>query len=333
VEGKAHRKDVAMPTRKAYRPATAILFGVSTISIFLILATMWNILLVYDVSNSELRTGQTATGHWVVLIIGYVLFVLTAFGIVYLFVLLLAQIKANQQQQNFIDSVSHELRSPLTSIKLHLETLQRRSLPEATRTEFVGLMLGDVSRLNRLIEQILEAARRDQPQRHLEREPTHLHAVAEQVAAEMTVHHRLSAANLTVEGPALTLWTRPTDLHLILTNLIDNAIKYSDPPVQVRIDWQVVAGDNVEIRVSDQGIGIPKSLQRRVFHRFVRGTGDAARSRKGTGLGLYIVKETVKSLRGRVSLQSSGDGQGTTFTVRLPIGTGEMDDHGEHPAG
>jgi signal transduction histidine kinase len=322
-----------MPQRKAYRPATVILFGVSTITIFLILATMWNILLVYDVSRSEFRTGQEATAHWVVLIIGYVLFVLTALGIVYLFVLLLAQVKAYQQQQNFIDSVSHELRSPLTSIKLHLETLQRRPLPEETRTEFVRLMLSDVSRLNRLIEQVLEAARRDQPQRQGEMEAVALCPAIEQVAAEMITHHRLEDTSLTLQGPELSLWTRPTDLRLILTNLIDNAIKYSDPPVRVSVEWRAGPGGMAEIRVTDQGIGIPKPLQRRVFQRFVRGNDEAARSRKGTGLGLYIVKETVKSLRGRICLHSAGEGQGSTFTVRLPMATGGMDGHGEHPAG
>jgi signal transduction histidine kinase len=318
-----------MPPRKAYRPATVILFGVSTITIFLILATMWNILLVYDVRHS----GQTATLHWVVLIIGYVLFVLTAVGIVYLFVLLLVQIKAYQQQQNFIDSVSHELRSPLTSIKLHLETLQRRTLPEETRTEFVRLMLSDVSRLNRLIEQILEAARRDQPQRQTDMEPVPLKPLAEQVVAEMVMQHKLDGPSVTLAGPDLVLWSRPSDLRLILTNLLDNAIKYSDAPVRVGVDWETVTGGAVEIRVRDQGIGIPKAMQRRVFQRFVRGTDEAARSRKGTGLGLYIVKETVKSLRGRISLQSAGEGQGSTFTVRLPGSPAGMDDHGEHPAG
>lgn len=322
-----------MPQRKAYRPATVILFGVSTISIFLILATMWNILLVYDVSRNELRTGQAATGHWVVLIIGYVLFVLTALGIVYLFVLLLAQVKANQQQQNFIDSVSHELRSPLTSIKLHLETLQRRPLPDETRAEFVRLMLSDVSRLSRLIEQVLEAARRDQPQRQGEMTTVALRPAVEQVAAELVTQHQLDGTSLTLAGPDLDLWTNPVDLRLVLTNLIDNAIKYSDAPARVRVEWAVGVGGLADIRITDQGIGIPKALQRRVFQRLVRGTDEAARSRKGTGLGLYIVKETVKALRGRISLQSAGEGQGSTFTVRLPLATGETDEHGDHPAG
>jgi signal transduction histidine kinase len=318
-----------MPPRKAYRPGTVILFGVSTITIFLILATMWNILLVYDVTRSD----QTDTLHWVILIIGYVLFVLTACGIVYLFVLLLAQIKAYQQQQNFIDSVSHELRSPLTSIKLHLETLQRRPLPEETRTEFVRLMLSDVSRLNRLIEQILEAARRDQPQHQGEMEPVALQPLIEQVAVELTGQHRLDQTSVVLAGPDLSVQTWPADLRLVLTNLIDNAIKYSDAPVRVRVAWSPGPSQTVEITVSDEGIGIPKALQRRVFQRFVRGSDDAARSRKGTGLGLYIVKETVKSLKGRISLHSAGAGQGSTFTLRLPLAEPGKDDHGEHPAG
>ncbi|MBC7543369.1 MAG: HAMP domain-containing histidine kinase [Candidatus Sericytochromatia bacterium] len=319
-----------MPQRKVYRPAVAILFGVSTISIFLILATMWNVLLVYDAQRTELHTGGiTATGHWIVLIIGYVLFVLTALGIVYLFVLLLQQIKTNQYQQNFIDAVSHELRSPLTSIKLHLETLQRRALPEDKRAEFVTLMLSDVGRLSRLIEQVLEAARRDQPQPSTQMGAVALRPLVQQVASDLTHQHRLPVGWLTVEGADLAVWSRSVELRLVLHNLLDNAIKYSDAPVHVAVSWRN-DGKMVEILVSDQGIGIPRAIQRRVFQRFFRGNDEASSSRKGTGLGLYIVKETVKNLRGRVTVSSPGEGQGSTFSVKLPQAAGmtSVDAHG-----
>lgn len=313
-----------MVQRRSFSLKRAIGFGVSTIVIFLVLATLWNVLLFYDWGRLRGIAPDQQPGmmHWAMLTIGYVLFVLVALGIVYLFAVLISQIVANQRQQNFIDSVSHELRSPLTSIKLHLETLQRRQLPDDKREEFLALMLKDVARLSRLIEQILEAARRDQSSKPGEMEPVAIRPVVETVVATLREQYDLPDGAITLSGPALKLHARSEDVAMVLNNLIDNAIKYSEAPVQVTVAWAQESPRAVEITVSDRGIGISRAQQRRVFQRFYRAGDELTRSRKGTGLGLYLVKEVVRSLHGQVSVQSAGENQGAVFIVRLPVPKG-----------
>lgn len=280
----------------------------------LVLTTLWNIVLIYNTLQLRPVIGPNIWQQWLILGIGSFLFVVIIVGITLFIIFMSRQIILNQTQKNFIDSVTHELRTPITSLKLYVETLQRHQLEGERRDTFLRTMLQDVDYLDQLVSHLLEAAKVEY---HPSKEPQEvaLDPLIQEAIELIQRRYQLDPGCFNYAPSAISLQSDPDALRLILINLLDNAVKYSPPPPQISIqasrheeDWQ--------IQIQDQGIGIPANEQKRIFSRFYRGSelGQA----KGSGLGLFIVRETVRQLRGQIEVSSPGRGQGSSFRIILP---------------
>jgi signal transduction histidine kinase len=237
-------------------------------------------------------------------------------------IFLVREIRRNEQHDSFINAVTHELKTPVASIRLYLQTLQTRELDEAKRREFYRIMLEDSDRLLHTIEQVLRAGSVASWPR-LGRSPRTRVNLAELVAECV----ELARTRFRLDGEALSYEPRleagrsyvtgdPEELKTAIWNLIDNAIKYSpgQPLVWVRCHRD---RDRAAICVVDRGVGIPRSEQRSIFGKFVRGRAAIDANVKGTGVGLSMVQQIVAAHGGEIQLQSE-PGQGSTFTLLLP---------------
>lgn len=304
--------------------APTITWGVILILGTLVLGFLWNVALTTD----WLHGPQSQMSWWAAEIVATLLFLAVVGGLVAFIVRLARQIRLNQHQQNFIDAVTHELKSPLTSLKLHLETLKRRELSPEQRAVFVATMLDDVERLDALIDHVLAAARTERLEASEAPEAVDLaHAVA--IAVDrVSRRHELEAHTIQASGPQVRVWADPAGLDLILTNLLDNAVKYAQGLVDVKVRWGLGANGQAELVVADAGVGIPKGQIKRLFRRFGRLGDEATRERPGTGLGLYLVAETTKRLGGKVRASSPGVNMGSVFTLSLPLAPNPGQSHG-----
>jgi two-component system phosphate regulon sensor histidine kinase PhoR len=220
-------------------------------------------------------------------------------------------------RRDFVANVSHELRTPLTAIRGFAETLRGSEVPAEQRREYLDVILRHADRLTALIEDLLELSRIEGGTRDLALEAVDAAALARDLLRDLKP--RLDAGRLVGEvsdtaAPRVLADRRA--LVQVLLNLLDNAIKYSEPGGRIEI---AVAGapTGVRIEVRDTGIGVPAADQARIFERFYRVEKARSRDLGGTGLGLAIVKHLVQALDGEVRV-SSREGQGTTFSVRLP---------------
>ena len=255
--------------------------------------------------------------------LGIIFFVLIIGGLVLNTIFLVREIRRNEQHDAFINAVTHELKTPITSIRLYLETLKMREVSEAQRREFYDVMLADSDRLLQTVEQVLRAGQGVQRHRHISPELIDLGQFVGEVSAlaRTRLHLPDGALRFTeaFNGDERPLVLGDTDeLRAVISNLIDNAVKYSDKEVAVTVEVETVGEKQVAVRVSDKGIGIPPAQLKRIFRRFYRAHGLVARHVKGTGLGLFIVRSVVKRHGGRVRAESAGEGKGSTFTIQLP---------------
>jgi len=258
-------------------------------------------------------------------IMGAVLFALIIAGMVVNIVFLVREIRRNEQHDSFINAVTHELKTPIASLRLYLETLKKRDVAEAQRQEFYDIMLADTSRLLHTVEQVLRAGRTGQKGRSLTRIEIDLADVAEESLALARQQYHLSselqlninAARNGAEAGGTKVIGDPEELRAALSNLIDNAVKYSSGNIRVLVEVEP-RGDSVVLRVHDSGIGLPPEELKHVFKRFYRVPGQFMARVKGTGLGLYIVQSVVEKHGGTVEVWSAGPNQGSTFTIRLP---------------
>ena len=256
------------------------------------------------------------------LVFGILTFALIIAGIIVYTVFLVREIRRNDQHDAFINAVTHELKTPIASIRLFLETLQAREVSDEQRREFYRVMLDDTDRLQKTVEQVLRAGVAGQRLALQHRSPVDIAALAGEVLSNARTRHHLpddamtlaiaaaSPAGLLVDGDA-------DELRTVLSNLLDNAVKYSRDAVRVVVEVAAPSPERVWVRVSDSGIGIPRTQLKRIFHRFYRFQAHGFKV-KGTGLGLYIVRSIVKQHGGRVFAASEGEGKGSTFTVELP---------------
>ena len=305
------------------RPSQAlpIIWGSILVASCLALVTLWNIVIVADYFRFKQLSGQPSfgAGRWWILAIGCVLFVAIMAGLIVFIVLLVRQIRTNQAQRNFIDAVTHELKTPLTSLKLHLQTLQMGRVPAERHGEFHGTMLEDVARLDLLVDHVLEAARSEGRRREVRVEPISVTDSLKEAIAIVAHRYGFDPSEVAIQGPACHVAADANALSLVFVNLLDNAAKYAGPVPQIWVEV-IARPKTVEIRIHDNGLGIPRRQLKRIFQRFYRVGNELTRLRQGTGLGLYIVKETLFRLRGRVEARSEGEGHGSTFIVRLPGG-------------
>ena len=254
------------------------------------------------------------------LVLGVIAFALIIAGIIVYTVFLVRELHRNDQQDAFLNAVTHELKTPIASIRLYLQTLQSREVTEAQRAEFYGMMLADADRLQQTVEQVLKAGAAGQRVSVGHRAPVDVAALAEEAREVARRRHHLSAdaITLTVGAEAGAYVDGDGDaLRTAFSNLLDNAVKYSREQVRIAIDIAAPAADIVRVRVIDQGVGIPHSQLKRIFRRFHRFQWRGSKV-KGTGLGLYIVRSIVRGHGGRVFATSDGQGRGSTFTIELP---------------
>ena len=253
--------------------------------------------------------------------IGIVLFALIIAGLIVNTIFVVREIRRNEQYDSFINAVTHELRTPVASIRLYLETLQSRDVTESQRQEFYRHMHSDTGRLMGTVDQVLRAAEATQKRRERNWSPVDLPALLHECVELARARHQLTPEALTEEYPeygrmATTVEGDPEELRVAFGNVLDNAIKYSAG--RIRIHVQVLAQEQqVLVRISDEGVGIPPADLKRIFKRFFR-TGRTRTKVKGTGLGLFIVRDILKKHRGDVKAESEGEGKGAVVTLRLP---------------
>ena len=266
------------------------------------------------------RSVDIAGDVWL-LVLGALSFVLIIVVLV-LFVISLARgIIEVRKQDIFIDSVTHELKSPLASLQLCLETLGREGLEDGAREKLRHMMLDDVDRLHAFIDDVLEANRLSYARSGMMNlSDVPLLQLAEQCAETVRVRHKLEPQECFIDvDPELVVTTDRAALEIVVKNLIDNAAKYSERPARVEVVARRDADNKVLLEVTDNGIGIDRKNLKRVFHRFYRVEDQKVRQRRGTGLGLFVVWALVKQLGGSVQALSEGRGKGTTMRVELPV--------------
>jgi two-component system, OmpR family, sensor histidine kinase SenX3 len=258
------------------------------------------------------------------LIAGLILFPLIITGVILNTIFLVREIRRNEQHETFINAVTHELKTPIASVKLHLQTLQQRPVDESKRQEFYQVMVDDCDRLLNTVEQVLRAGRLRDRQAGAGFRPVDLSTLMDECLALAQTRYRLTPGELTYRT-AFPNGRRPhvlgdeEDLKAVVMNLVDNAIKYSGDAVSVAVELGQRDARAATIRVSDKGAGIPVSEQGQIFKRFYRVPGVMTSRIKGAGLGLFIVRAVVARHGGTVFAESDGAGLGSTFTVQLPV--------------
>jgi signal transduction histidine kinase len=260
-------------------------------------------------------------------VLGLVFFLLIIAGMVLNTIFLVREIRRNEQHDSFINAVTHELKTPVASIRLYLQTLQARELDDGRRQEFYRIMLEDSDRLLHTIEQVLRAGSVGSRLRRRARTRVDLTEIARECVELARTRFRLDGEALAYRqqvGPAGALVQGDADeLKAAVWNLIDNAVKYSPNLVHVRVSVEEAEGDRLAVRVLDRGLGISPAELKRVFRRFYRAPAAvAARVRGSSGLGLFIVRSVARRHGGRAFAESEGAGHGSTFTLLLPRAVG-----------
>ena len=259
----------------------------------------------------------------VLLFFGMVFFALLIAGMVVNTIFLVREVRRSEHHDSFINAVTHELKTPVASIRLHLETLQRRDLPETRKQEFYRLMLRDTDRLTETVEQVLRAGRAGDKKAGREKADVDFtHLVRECVDAIRSRYHlqpeALRFQESVQNGSGMHVRGSQEDLRIAVSNVLDNAVKYSGDHVDVQVRLEVSDPKRVTLRVQDQGVGIPPEDLKRIFRRFYRISHRSLTQVKGTGLGLFIVKSIAKKHGGTAFALSEGEGHGTTVVIELP---------------
>ncbi|MGE0129689.1 MAG: sensor histidine kinase [Blastocatellales bacterium] len=264
--------------------------------------------------------------HWrqvAMLVFGVIFFVLIIAGLVLNTIFLVREIRRNEQHDSFINAVTHELKTPIASIRLYLETLQKREVDEAKRREFYQIMLDDSDRLLHTVEQVLRAGRTGHRRRRIHETVIDLGELARECLELSRTRTHLDDKALrfvkSLDGAERALVRGDADeLRAAISNLIDNAIKYSDREVDVLVEVAIVDDKRAAVRVTDRGVGIPRGELKQIFKRFYRAPRRGALRVKGAGLGLFIVRSIVSKHGGKTFAESAGEGMGSAFTIELP---------------
>jgi signal transduction histidine kinase len=257
------------------------------------------------------------------LVSGLILLVVISVGMSLIFIYLNKQLNLTKMYDNFIANVSHELKSPLSSIQLYLETMKTREVPASKQKEFFSLMIEDVERLNNLINSILYISGTEQ-RKTAYKYPHDYHvydaeSIIRELIDEAAAQFKIPEDNLKIEGNAPCKCVIDRNwLKIVFDNLFDNAIKYSEDAGYLKI-YMYHTPKFIVIEFSDRGIGISAKDQKKIFNKFERIYNQNSPNVKGTGLGLYWVKEIIKYHGGKVSVFSAGTDRGSTFKIELPI--------------
>lgn len=253
------------------------------------------------------------------LFLGVVLLSIIIAGVGLNTIFLVREIRRNEQHDAFINAVTHELKTPIASIRLYVETLQTRSVDESKRREFYQIILRDSDRLLSTIEQILRTGRIGASGTPPNISPVNLSdIVSESVARARVLHHVPSEVIEFAPESPLSILGDLDEVRAAVSNLIDNALKYSGAGARVRVETSR-EDEYATVRVTDNGPGIPGHELKRIFRRFYRMSGPLATRVKGTGLGLFIVRTVARRHRGRAWAESAGPGRGATFVLQFPL--------------
>jgi len=255
------------------------------------------------------------------LILGVVFFALIITGLVLNTIFLVREIRRSEQHDAFLNAVTHELKTPIASIKLYLETLKSRDVAPEKRQEFYDIMLADNDRLLNTVEQVLSASKTSDGSRRYDVTELKIARLVEESIAIVRSRYNLADGAIRIADSAddLSVFGDADELQSAFVNLLDNAVKYS--PDEVKISVRVKASpirNRIDIFIRDNGIGIPNSDLKRVFKRFYRVPQGEGKKVKGTGLGLFIVNSIIKKHGGTIRADSKGDGRGSTFVIQLP---------------
>jgi len=253
------------------------------------------------------------------LVSGLILLVFVLGGMYFIFIYLNRQLSLTRLYDNFIANVTHELKSPLASILLYLETLDERQVPENRRRQFISLMVKDVNRLQNLINSILKLSGIEKKKMIAHYHVYHIDEVVKDLVEEAIVLFKLTPDSVKIEGDAPCVCVIDRDaLKIVIDNLIDNAIKFSPGPFRLTVQLECTPKKFV-LKFTDQGVGILPNDQKKIFYRFFRINKPNIADIRGTGLGLHIVSEIMKAHGGNISVFSAGINKGSTFTIELPI--------------
>jgi signal transduction histidine kinase len=256
------------------------------------------------------------------LVFGIIFFLLIIFGLVLNTTFLIREIRRNEQHDAFINAVTHELKTPIASIHLYLETLKTRDLSEEQRQGFYDVMLADSDRLLQTAEQVLRAGRTSDRRRRINPTIIDVGEMVRQCVDLTRVRYNLSPDSVSyaesVKGARPRVAGDAEELRAAVSNLLDNAVKYSDKDVQISVEVAPLDEKQIAVRIADRGIGIPSAQLKRIFKRFYRVPGRFMGRVKGTGLGLFIVRSVIEKHGGRVFAESGGLGRGSTFIIQLP---------------
>ena len=295
----------------------------SSIAVLLTVAIMVGWILLIRENQSLTRAFW---GNYWLLAAGIVSLAVVMCVVVLFSVSLVGEILEGRRQQTFIDSVTHELKSPLASIRLCLDTLERKGLSDIQRMELRRMMRTDVERLSVFVDDILEASRIAHGRHAQMWSVVDLTRLLDEAIAQIRARYSLDAGNIQLSAPPqVEISTDPTAMDTILKNVLDNAVKYSPSPPRVEVTMRQLDSGLLEISVRDHGIGVERSQLKRIFKRFHRVPSDAVNERSGTGLGLYVVARLLRNLGGSIRAESAGLDQGTTFHIRLPSGVSTVE--------
>jgi two-component system, OmpR family, sensor histidine kinase SenX3 len=293
-------------TRRTKAIAFFIALGVCLVALTIVLNVSWIIF------------------HWrqvVPLVLGIIFFGLLIAGLVVNTIFLVREIRRNEQQDSFLNAVTHELKTPIASIRLYLETLASRNLDEAKRREFYRIMLDDTDRLLGTVEQVLKAGEVRHASERKNWQEVRFSSIVREVLDLARLRQNLSPEILSLgmtPPQEILVLGNPEELRTAVFNLLDNAIKYSGDKKSIVVDLLTPNIDTVLLRVQDRGIGIPRNEVKRIFKRFYRASNSKTEKVKGTGLGLFIVRSIARRYGGDAFAESEGEGRGSTFTIRLP---------------
>ncbi len=309
-------------TRRRGAIAFFITLGICLVGLAVALNVGWVILNVHQ-------------RHIVFLVLGLCFFSVLIAGLILNTIFLVREVRRNERQDSFLNAVTHELKTPIASVRLYLETLQRRPLDEAQRQEFYARMMEDNDRLLSTVEQVLRAGEanakgvlRNPKARH----PLDLRGLALEALKETVRRHHLadSAVRLqdNAQGRPVFIEADHQSMRTAILNVLDNAVKYSPDGVQITAELTIPRESTAVLRLRDNGVGIPPAQLKRVFHRFYRVAGRDSVKIKGTGLGLFITRSILRQHGGDATAQSYGSGKGTTITLQIPL----LRSHSQPPA-
>ena len=289
--------------------------GIGLIVVAIVLAVFWQILGSDTIGRAAREAGAL---RFFVYFFGMLLLLLLIGGLGLLVILLLREVQLNERQSNFISAVTHELKTPVASLRLYLDTLELRELTDEKKRDFYRTMRHDLDRLNATITSVLNAAMYAD-RRVTDPQPLDLVKLVRRSVELTLIRNQLGSEAVRYAGPdSLMLSGDAAALETAVLNLLDNAVKYSKETVQVEIELQGSGDGQAHVRVRDHGIGMSRAHLAFIFNRFYRIGSEVLRSRPGTGLGLFIVKSVVRAHRGTISAESGGPDKGSTFTVTLP---------------